>query len=391
VGSSLIGYDGGQNVGNEERLVEQQQKLREQKTMPELVPDWRQFTRELVPDWRPNREQVLWAVRIAVVVAITLLGILVLLWVISILFGVKLMDLLKILTVPITVGAAVPLLNWLQKKRELDIEHERAQDDALQAYFDQVGELLLQRDTCGQLLIDKRGENPFEGDFVSSLIRARTLTILALLDSNRPISRRKGSVLQFLYESGLIKKSPEGVVKLRGDAKTNHPLPTTPGQSAADLSRVDLRRATLSEADLSGTRLSYASLSDAKLDYADLQDINLFHTDLSRTNLGYSDLSKADLRGANLSHANMDGAILSKADLSKADLSGALEVIAEQLDQAESLEGAIMPNGQKYEDWLKVKTVITCKPLKGSAFPLEVKNLKDKEGSGEDEENSGPS
>ncbi len=39
-----------------------------------------------------------------------------------------------------------------------------------------------------------------------------------------------------------------------------------------------------------------------------------------------------------------------------ANLSGLTGKTAEQLDeQAGSLEGAIMPNGQKYEGWLKSK------------------------------------
>ena len=42
------------------------------------------------------------------------------------------------------------------------------------------------------------------------------------------------------------------------------------------------------------------------------------------------------------------------ANLSGANLSGATGKTAEQLDgQAGSLEGAIMPDGQKYGDWLK--------------------------------------
>ena len=52
-------------------------------------------------------------------------------------------------------------------------------------------------------------------------------------------------------------------------------------------------------------------------------------------------LSGADLRGADLRGAN----------LSRADLSGAKRISNEELEQeAESLEGATMPNGQKYED-----------------------------------------
>jgi uncharacterized protein YjbI with pentapeptide repeats len=44
-----------------------------------------------------------------------------------------------------------------------------------------------------------------------------------------------------------------------------------------------------------------------------------------------------------MSDANLSDAFLSGADLSDASLSGA------------DLHGATMPNGQKYEDWLKSK------------------------------------
>ena len=50
----------------------------------------------------------------------------------------------------------------------------------------------------------------------------------------------------------------------------------------------------------------------------------------------------------------MSGAILSGANLSGANLSGAVGITSEELEQqAKSLEGATMPDGQKYEDWLK--------------------------------------
>jgi hypothetical protein len=330
-----------------------------------------ELIRLLLPNWQPTTQDVLRWIRLALAVGLVILGVLFILDVIGLLFGITLLNLLKVLAIPITVGAAVPLLNWLQKRRELEVENQRAQDEALQAYLDQMGQLLLERDISGQLLITRRDTQQFEGDFISALVRSRTLTILATLDSDRPISRRKGSVLQFLYESGLVKKAPEGVVKLRGEAKTGGPLPTTPGQSAADLSRADLRRATLSRADLSGTRLSYAFLSDAKLDDTDLNDINLFHTDLSKANLERAELREADLGGADLSGANLKGADLkgadlSGADLSGADLSGAKGVTNEQLRAARSLEGATMPDGQTlrgdktpnaptFEDWLKSK------------------------------------
>jgi hypothetical protein len=44
--------------------------------------------------------------------------------------------------------------------------------------------------------------------------------------------------------------------------------------------------------------------------------------------------------------ANLSGVNLSGADLTNA------QITKEQLKETESLKGATMPNGQKYEDWL---------------------------------------
>ena len=59
----------------------------------------------------------------------------------------------------------------------------------------------------------------------------------------------------------------------------------------------------------------------------------------------------AKLAVANLSNANLAAASLTAADLSGANLSDAY-VTEEQLATCKSLEGATMPNGQNYENWL---------------------------------------
>jgi uncharacterized protein YjbI with pentapeptide repeats len=61
---------------------------------------------------------------------------------------------------------------------------------------------------------------------------------------------------------------------------------------------------------------------------------------LTHTNLRWADLRHANLRGANLNNADLDGA----------NLSGAKEWTNEQLAQAESLFGAIMPDETKMPD-----------------------------------------
>jgi uncharacterized protein YjbI with pentapeptide repeats len=84
--------------------------------------------------------------------------------------------------------------------------------------------------------------------------------------------------------------------------------------------------------------------------------MSLRGADLSDANLFEADLDSADLSGANLFVAALGRANLQSADLSGADLRGARGVTNEQLEQqAASLKGATMPNGQTYKEWLKDK------------------------------------
>jgi hypothetical protein len=108
-------------------------------------------------------------------------------------------------------------------KVERDVEDQRAQDTALQAYLDQMTELILEKN-----LRDSKEESE-----VRTLARARTLTVLGRLGPDR-----KRSVVQFLYESVLVQKG--------------NPI-------------IDLENADLSEADLSLDNLIEADLSDANL------------------------------------------------------------------------------------------------------------------------------
>jgi len=74
---------------------------------------------------------------------------------------------------------------------------------------------------------------------------------------------------------------------------------------------------------------------------------------MSHAALQDADLSSAVLQNANLTNADLTDPNLTDAYLSDADLSEARGWTIEQLTAARSLEGATMPNGQKYEDWLK--------------------------------------
>jgi uncharacterized protein YjbI with pentapeptide repeats len=216
------------------------------------------------------------------------------------------------------------------KRAELERElaEQRAQDEALQAYLDQMSTLLLEKD--------------LSDDKVQTLMRARTLTVLERLDPSR-----KTQVMRFLLEADLVQSMDE-----------RDPIIALAGANLreAHLRAANLRGADLREADLDSAILSGAILREANLRWADLSNAYLSpDVDLREADLSHTYLLFAGLNGADLSAADLSGAHLREADLREADLSDAKGVTAEQLEQAKSLEGTTMPNGQKYEEWLKSK------------------------------------
>ena len=295
---------------------------------------------------------------------------------------------------------------------EQELAAQRAQDEALQTYLGQVGTLLLKEGlrsaeegsevrtlarartltVLGRLGPDRK-RTVIEFLYEASLINGDNPTI--------PLNNANMSGIDL--SSRYLKDR-----RITGD-------PNLEGinLSGADLSEADLRSANLTQADLSGADLSeadlrWAYLYDAKLFRADLREadlsganinnglppddlVHVSKADTSVVSLQGADLTQADLSGANLSGADLSGAEqllsgadlsgvdlsnadlsdaylldtdLSRADLVKTDLSDAYLVNAdlseaegitnEELEQqAKFLEGATMPNGQKYEEWLK--------------------------------------
>jgi uncharacterized protein YjbI with pentapeptide repeats len=276
-----------------------------------------------------------------------------------------------------------------QQQAETDrrIAEQRSQDDTLQAYLDQMGQLLLDK--------DRPLRESKEGYEVRTLARAWTLTVLTRLDGER-----KARVVQFLHESGLLAKrlgpdeSATGVVYLTGANLDNANLSqVTLGDArggvilsnanlrganlsntylgGAHLDGADLRKATLRGATLTGADLSKADLRGADLGGTNIQIVGE-HTHLTEANLrgadlGYADLSNAYLGYVDLRDANLRGANLRGAALNGAKLNWAKGWTGEQLFAASSLSGATMPDGQvlkgaitatspTFEEWLKSRS-----------------------------------
>jgi uncharacterized protein YjbI with pentapeptide repeats len=256
--------------------------------------------------------------------------------------GKTVWDFLQLLIVPlmlVAIGLGFSLQQDARQQRvedqraevERELAEQRAQDEALQAYLDEMSALLLDE--------DRPLRQSKAGDEVRTLANARTVTILRRLDSSR-----NRDVLHFLREARLVPSNrydfQEHIVTLE----------------ASNLSHADLAGVNVDSFHLQGTDFSGADLTDAYLAWSFLRNARLKGANMQGADLhGDTDLSEADLRDTDLSGANLRGATLTNADLRGANLTNAEGLSEEQLTEVKSLEGATMPNGQKYEDWLKDK------------------------------------
>ena len=302
--------------------------------------------------------------------------------------GMTVREWLELLIVPVVLSLITVVFTWQQNERQQDLEtkrtnqaqkiedqraeaerelaEQRTQDETLQAYLDQMGSLLLEKDLR---------ESQEDSD-VRRLARARTLVVLDVLDSPR-----QNRVLRFLEETELIQARPPDrppIISLKYASLRGFELIGKQLLRSTDLTQAGLAGAELSVTHLEGTDLSLAHLGEANLRDAYLNDAKLNGAYLYDTDLRGADLSGADLSddegsfnsGARMIRALLAGADLSGADLTNADLSGAdltnARITEEQLREAESLEGATMPdrqtlrgdktpNGPAFEDWLKNK------------------------------------
>jgi hypothetical protein len=127
----------------------------------------------------------------------------------------------------------------LRQQRELD--ERRAQDEALQSYFEQIGDLITEHALMGSV-----ASVP-----VRLVANAQTLTVLGRLDAGH----RKDPLL-FLYGAGLINRDNKIVLLSGGDLRD------------ANLSGATLRDADLSGANFSGANLSGAEVTEEQLAFS---------------------------------------------------------------------------------------------------------------------------
>jgi uncharacterized protein YjbI with pentapeptide repeats len=173
--------------------------------------------------------------------------------------GKDLWDWWQLLILPVGVAVGGFVFNTKQSETSLKVSEQHHQTD-LQIADDQQREAALEGylNHLSELLLEKNLASPQSSSDVREMARVRTLITL-----RRVGKYRKGIVLQFLHEAGLINKNNTIIDLHLADL------------GEADLSGTDLREANLSGANLSGANLSGTNLSGANLSGAKVTAVQL--------------------------------------------------------------------------------------------------------------------
>jgi hypothetical protein len=172
-------------------------------------------------------------------------------------------DIFTGLSLPLIVFGGGILFNYLNGQQQQKIAEEKQKDELLKTYINDMKASLLDKDHP----LRKSKEN----DESRSIARTITLTTLTQLNSEQDqqkakeekYNQRKGSIMQFLFESGLIKFDPDTEV-----------VPIIP-LNTADFTFANLYFAYLPSAKLENANLTSANLESADLSLAKLENANL--------------------------------------------------------------------------------------------------------------------
>jgi len=272
-------------------------------------------------------------------------------------------DIVTGLSIPVVVFVGGIWFNSWNSQQQQEVAEQKQKDELLKTYLN---------DMKGFLLDEKHPlKDSSKNDESKSIARAITLTTLTQLNSEKDEQRskegnynkRKGLVIQFLFEARLIEKASPIIslntadfnfanlenanlenANLNGanfkNANLNHANLVDANLVDANLYNAYLYRANLNEANLENINLSKAHLIGSNLYIANLYNANLVDASLNEANLFHANLSKANLSKANLENANLSEANLYNANLSEANLYNAKNLTNEQIKSACNWETA---------------------------------------------------
>ena len=206
-------------------------------------------------------------------------------------------DWLQLLSAPVFVSVLPLIFTGHLRSQESSATSDQQDQSHVQSADDQKQEGALReyQNQMVDLLLNKNLSRSQPGSEVREVAKALTLAVLRHLGTNR-----KGDLLQFLYDAGLIYRG-KAIVDIHN----------------ADLGGTDLSGARLNGIDLSGVDLSGATLNRANLSGGDLSSARLAGTDLTGANLSGVNLTGADLSNAILNGTNLREATYTNEQLSR--------------------------------------------------------------------------
>lgn len=185
-------------------------------------------------------------------------------------------DWLELIVVPATLALAALWLSYSQRQNELGIAEQQREEDMLRIYYGDIA------DYISDLGLGTSNET----SGVRALATARTKTLLTNING-----RRKGQIIQFLYEAKML-----GFYFFDED-KNEMISPAIINLEGTDLSGIDLEGAGVEGIYLKETILKEANLAGVIMDYACLRGAALQCADIQRRASFYkTDLNRADLR-----------------------------------------------------------------------------------------------
>lgn len=318
-------------------------------------------------------------------------------------FGNKtLWEILQLIGLPAVLAAVGLFINYNLEQSQKRIETERYQQAALENYFKEMTNILVDKKlgalhhihTDSQqsdrqysithvineiektegidkslkesIVKDLQELNESQLEELEAIARAQTLTTLNLL---RLDTKRRDLLVNFLRETTLAakdptcakqdNKTPQQVEKCRKQEQEANLLVGINLHSLdlhninlqlfilqeADFGDANLFKAFLSEADLSGSNLSGSNLREASLIRTNLKGANLRNADLTKAFLNQANLGSQDTQDTNLTNANLTNANLTNATPPSLNAWYARPELVEQDFPNAHLCNTTMPNG----------------------------------------------
>lgn len=194
---------------------------------------------------------------------------------------------LDLLLIPFCVGILAWSFKEAEKEKASKSEDERSQNETLDSFVNIMTELITKHNLANQ------------NSTLETRTIARTRINLAFSNLN---GARKGQVLQFLFESGLIDYNPK--INILGGNMKN-----------AILDGIVLSKSEIKGVYFNNATIKEANLNEAIFTSCDFTKADLTESLVTNTNFSYTNLTKSKLKGMDLTSVNFEGANLTKADL----------------------------------------------------------------------------